>query len=65
MLKETLNQEVKYSEVELDFILEYQLSAMISIMSYWFQQEKILPAKHLVGLMSDIMENGMSHMFKV
>jgi AcrR family transcriptional regulator len=44
--------------VEFDFILEFVLSAMIGIMSYWFRQGKILPAEDLVTLMYDLMENG-------
>lgn len=44
--------------VELDFILEYVLSAMIGIMSYWFRQDKVLPAENLIALMYDLMENG-------
>jgi AcrR family transcriptional regulator len=50
----------KYDEnpIEFDFILEYVLSAMIGIMSYWFRQGKILPAQDLISLMYDLMENG-------
>lgn len=43
---------------ELDFILEYILSAMIGIMSYWFRQNKNLSAENLIALMYDLMENG-------
>ncbi|WP_051569393.1 TetR-like C-terminal domain-containing protein [Alkaliphilus transvaalensis] len=43
---------------EVDFILEYVLSAMIGIMSYWFRQSKVLTADELIALMSDLMENG-------
>ncbi|QAA30471.1 TetR/AcrR family transcriptional regulator [Clostridium manihotivorum] len=44
--------------VEFDFILEFILSAMIGLMSYWFIQGKILPAEELVSLIYDLMENG-------
>lgn len=44
--------------VEFDFILEFTLSAMIGIMSYWFKKDKILSAEELVSLMYDLMENG-------
>lgn len=44
--------------VEFDFILEFILSAMIGIMSYWFRRDKILPAEELVSLIYDLMENG-------
>lgn len=58
MIQETLKCHVKVSETELDFILEYILSAMIGIMSYWFKQDKALPGKKLISLMTEIMENG-------
>lgn len=44
--------------IELDFILEYILSGMIGIMSYWFRQGKVLPAKDLIALMYEFMQNG-------
>lgn len=44
--------------IEFDFILEFVLSGMIGIMSYWFREDKILPAEDLVSLMYDLMENG-------
>lgn len=44
--------------IEFDFILEFILSAMIGIMSYWFKQDKIMPAERLVSLIYDLMENG-------
>lgn len=43
---------------ELDFILEYVLSAMIGIMRNRFMQSKALTAGELIALMSDLMENG-------
>lgn len=58
MLQETLKDHVKISEIELDFLLEYTLSAMIGIMSYWFKQDKALPGEKLISLMIEIMENG-------
>lgn len=44
--------------VELDYILEYILSAMIGIMSYWFRKGKELPAEKLMELMNELMEKG-------
>lgn len=45
-------------QVELDYIIEYMLSTMIAMLSYWFQNQKSLPAERLIGLMYDIMGNG-------
>jgi AcrR family transcriptional regulator len=60
MLKDALKYHVKVSETELDYILEYILSAMIGIMSYWFKQDKALSGKKLISLMTEIMEKGVT-----
>lgn len=64
MLRETLKGQVKVGETELDFILEYILSAMIGIMSYWFKQDKALPGEKLISIMTEIMENGVISILK-
>ena len=42
-LKQALSENYALDPTELYFILEYALSAMIGIMSYWFRQDKVLP----------------------
>ncbi|MGL5312146.1 MAG: TetR/AcrR family transcriptional regulator C-terminal domain-containing protein [Peptostreptococcaceae bacterium] len=64
MLKEALYTEVKLDNIEFDFILEYVLSSMISIMSYWFKNKKALPAEKLIYLITEIMENGIPTILK-
>lgn len=44
--------------VEFDFVLEYILSSMIGIMSYWFRQNKVLPAEKLIELIGELTEDG-------
>lgn len=58
LLKKALTPQVKLNDVEFDFILEYILSSMISLMSYWFKNDKILPVEKLIFLMNEVMENG-------
>lgn len=58
LLKKALTSQVKLNDIEFDFILEYILSSMISLMSYWFKNDKILPVEKLIFLMNEIMENG-------
>ncbi|MEI6101420.1 MAG: TetR/AcrR family transcriptional regulator [Eubacteriales bacterium] len=58
LLKNEIFGRSALSDIELDFVLEYILSAMIGIMRYWFIQDKCLPAEKLVALMYDLMENG-------
>ena len=36
---------------EFDYILEYTLSAMIGVFSYWFRQESTPPTERLLNLM--------------
>lgn len=64
MIKEALITEVKLNNIEFDFILEYILSSMISIMSYWFKNNKALSPEKLISLMNDIMDNGISTILK-
>ena len=58
VIKEAFFGKYNIDPIEFDFILEFVLSAMIGIMSYWFREDKILPAEDLVSLMYDLMENG-------
>ena len=44
-------------DIELDFSLEYALSATIGIRSYCFSHDKMIPAEGLIALMYEIMEN--------
>lgn len=43
---------------ELEYILEYTLSAMIGMMSFWFQQKEALTKEELYELIHRLMENG-------
>lgn len=58
ILKEAIATKVKLNDIEFDFVLEYILSSMISIMSYWFKNDKALSGEQLIYLMKEIMENG-------
>ncbi len=44
--------------IELDYIIEYTLSSMIGIMSYWFKQSNRLPSVELFELLNRLMEQG-------
>lgn len=58
ILKRALTPGYATYDIELDYILEYTLSAMIGIMSYWFRQNKSLPPEKLISLMYELMQNG-------
>lgn len=49
----------KMNKVELDYILEYTLSAMIGIMSYWFRKEDEITRDDLFKLIHKLMEEGL------
>lgn len=57
-LKHSFSENHNLDPTELDFVLEYVLSSMIGIMSYWYRQDKVLPAEDLVALIYDLTENG-------
>lgn len=58
VIRQAILEKYNMNPIEFDFILEFVLSAMIGIMSYWFRQDKILPAEDLISLVYDLMENG-------
>jgi AcrR family transcriptional regulator len=58
VIKQAFLEKYNMDPIEFDFILEFVLSAMIGIMSYWFRKDRILPVEDLVSLMYDLMENG-------
>lgn len=57
LIMQEISGKVDRNDIELDFILEYILSAMIGIVSYWFSMNKVLPAEDLIALMYRLMEN--------
>ena len=61
-IKPTIMQDFRskpnVDQKELDYILEYTLSAMIGIMSYWFKQTDALANDKLHELINRLMEQG-------
>lgn len=57
-LKQILISKGVANDFELDYTLEYTLSAMIGILSYWYRQENTQPTERLINLMYDIMRDG-------
>lgn len=58
MIMQVFVDKPNVDKKELDFILEYTLSAMIGIMSYWFKQTDALPNDQLHQLINRLMEQG-------
>lgn len=58
LLLSELSKQSNLPEIELDYILEFMLSSMIGILSYWFKKGKSLPPEKLLGLIYDLMNHG-------
>lgn len=58
MIMQELTDNHYVYKKELDYILEYTLSAMIGIMSYWFRQTDTYAYDELHGLINRLMEQG-------
>ena len=50
--------------LEVNYISEFILSAMIGIMGYWFRENRSLPADRLIALVYDLMEGKVMGRFK-
>jgi AcrR family transcriptional regulator len=57
-LKQLIIAQGAADDFELDYTLEYELSAMTGVLSYWFRQEDTPPTERLLTLMHDIMYEG-------
>jgi len=58
MILNTLDKQLSINRTELDYILEYTLSAMVGIMSYWFMKKDQFSRDQLFSLIHSLMENG-------
>jgi len=58
MIKEILIAQGTNDDFELDYTLEYALSAMIGILSYWFNQKETLPIEKVVELLTELSDEG-------
>jgi AcrR family transcriptional regulator len=63
MIKKKLVLQGIIDNYELDFTLEYMLSGMIGVLSYWFRLETIPPRDKLLELMYKLMHNGVMQKF--
>lgn len=51
-------REKAQDPLELDYTLEYVLSAMVGIMSYWFNQQQNISKERLMDLIRNLSKNG-------
>jgi len=61
MLKKRFIAQGIIDDYELDFTMEYMLSAMIGVLSYWFSLDTIPPRDRLLELMYELAHNGVIH----
>jgi hypothetical protein len=63
MLKKTLGEQGIGDSFEMDITLEYTLSAMIGVMTYWFKMDTIADGKKLFELMDRLARYGIMRVF--
>jgi AcrR family transcriptional regulator len=61
MIKNMLSKNVVADSFELDYALEYMLSAMIGVLSYWSRTETAYPSDRLLKLMYDMIQKGVAN----
>jgi AcrR family transcriptional regulator len=61
MLRRLLSDGCCADEFEMDVTIEFVLSAMIGVLSYWFARELQPPSAKLLSLVHDLMEKGALH----
>lgn len=54
-------QTISNNTCELDYTLEYILSAMVGVMSYWFSNEQDISKEQLIALIKHLSESGIMH----
>ena len=64
MLQSVLAAECGTDKFEIEVIIEFVLSAMIGVLSYWFSCEHKPPSEKVLSLMYDLMGNGALHRLK-
>ncbi len=62
-IRQAFSDNLRISDMEFDFVLEYILSAMIGVMSHWFRLGKPLSSEKLYELIRGITEDGVKMMF--
>ena len=65
MLQRMLAGSADADEFEIDVTVEFLLSAMIGVLSYWFSRERKPPSAKFLSLIYDLLENGVLHRWKV
>lgn len=58
MILKSFDKHLNINKNELDYILEYTLSAMVGIMSYWFMNKESMSRDNLFNLIHRLMEYG-------
>ncbi|KIL43252.1 hypothetical protein KR50_36550 [Jeotgalibacillus campisalis] len=60
MVKEVLIAQGAKDGFELDYTLEYALSSMIGILSYWYNQENPPSLEELTALLGELSSSGVT-----
>lgn len=63
ILQKHLNEVGIAKKFEIDFALEYTLSAMIGVLTYWFRLDTPPPSNKLFELMNELIHNRLMRIF--
>jgi len=58
IIRRAFAHSVQTDEETFEYVLEYVLSAMNGMMSFWINREQPMEAKDLVNLLHELMEKG-------
>lgn len=65
MMMETLDRQIDQSKIEIDYALEFLVSATLSTVKYWYDQGKNMPMEQLASIMVKLMDNQLVREFGV
>ena len=57
MMMETLSSQVDLSKAEIDYALEFLVSATLATVKYWYDQDKNMPMEQLAAIVTKLMDN--------
>lgn len=57
MMRETLDHLVDRPDDEIDYALEFLVSATLAIVKHWYDQDKSMPIEKLMPMMYKLMDN--------
>jgi AcrR family transcriptional regulator len=61
IIRSLFSRETRAEAFETEVLLEFVLSAMLGVLTYWFSQERKPPSDKFLSFVYDLMEHGVLH----